>query len=197
INSFIRSIGEKVYSMIQTFLMSSLNLGTTGVGALRNYTWAAMVLNRPLTGAYADRIPMKKGYVISEFVSIAIFAAIPAVLWLDKLNALMLFGLSFASSMAGQIASSITQNRMQNAIAGSQDEVRSWGNVAASRWRNYGTFIGILLGMILVGNPGIANASAVKTMFLIVLGGYTALRLLALGLFHFFVDIPKEEIRSK
>lgn len=197
INAFIRSIGEKVYSMIQTFLMSSLNLGSTGVGSLRNYTWAAMVANRPIMGAYADRIPMKKGYVISDAISIAFFAGIPAVLLFNHLTVWILFGLSFASSFAGQIASSITQNRMQNAIAGSQDEVRSWGNVAASRWRNYGTFIGIVLGMILVGNPSIANAAAVKTMFELVLGGYVALRVLALGLFAFFVEIPKEEIRAK
>ena len=197
INAFIRSIAEKVYSMMQTFLMASLNLGSTGVGSLRNYTWGAMVLNRPLTGAFSDKIPMKKGYSIADFISIVFFAGIPGALMFNHLNVWVLFVLSFLSSFAGQIASSITQNRMQNAIAGSQDEVRSWGNVAASRWRNYGTFIGIVLGMILVGNPGIANAAAVKTMFEIVLGGYVALRLAALALFYFFVEIPKEEIVTK
>jgi hypothetical protein len=192
INTFMLSVAEKIYSMMQTFLMQSLNLGSTGVGTLRNYMWYATVLNRPLVGAFADKVEIKKGYAIFTAISAIIFAGIPTLLVMGKLSMISLAVLSFFSYLATQIAGSITQNRLQNEIAGDDDKARSSGNVLTSMWRNYGTYVGLALAALIVGNPAAAAAASVKTMFAVILSIYVGVKLLAAAVFYYGIHIPKK-----
>jgi len=188
--TFLQSVAEKVYSMMQKSMMQALNLGSTGVGTLRNYMWYATVFNRPIVGAFADKLDIKKGFVLFSALSAVIFAGIPALLIMGKLSMISLAVLSFLSYLSSQIAGSITQNRLQNEIAGDQEKARSSGNVLTSMWRNYGTYIGLALGAIMMGTPAAAAAGSVTTLFAGILFLYVGIKLLAAVVFYFGIHIP-------